>query len=57
MLEDVRIERVRVLSAEILGRVNACFPDHRWEATSAVRFCADDANVLLIAHRGDTVCH
>ena len=56
MPEDVRIQRVRVLSAESLGKVNACFPDHGWGEASAARFCADDANVLLIAYRGDLPC-
>ncbi len=56
MIEQVRVERVHAMPADLLGRVNARFPDHRWEATSAARFCDDAANVLLIAYRGDTLC-
>ena len=52
----MRVERVRAMPADLLSRVNARFPDHRWEATSAARFCDDAANVLLIAYRGDTLC-
>ncbi|MDQ2787502.1 MAG: GNAT family N-acetyltransferase [Chloroflexota bacterium] len=44
------------MSADLLSRVNARFPDHRWEATNAARFCADAANVLLIAYRSDLLC-
>jgi ribosomal protein S18 acetylase RimI-like enzyme len=54
--EQMRVERVRAMPADLLSRVNARFPDHRWEATSAARFCDDAANVLLIAYRGDTLC-
>ena len=32
------------------------FPEHEWEAASAARFCADGANVLLFAYRGDLLC-
>jgi len=51
MAERVRVERVRAISADLLDRVNRRFPDHGWEAASAAHFCADDANVLLIAYR------
>ncbi len=56
MKEPMHIERVRTISADLLSGINSRFPDHGWEATSAARFCADDANVLLIAYRGDTPC-
>jgi len=56
MTEPVRVERVRAMSADLLERVNRRFPDHEWEATNASRFCADDANLLLVAYRGDLPC-
>lgn len=56
MTEQLRVERVHAMPADLLGRVNARFPDHRWEATNAARFCADAANVLLVAYRGDLLC-
>jgi len=56
MNEQVRIERARAVPADLLDRINELFPDHAWEATSAARFCADDANVLLVAYSGDTPC-
>lgn len=56
MPESVRVERVHAMSANLLNQVNARFPDHEWEATSAARFCDAAANVLLVAYRGDTLC-
>lgn len=56
MAERVRVERVRAISADLLDRVNRRFPDHGWEAASAAHFCADDANVLLVAYRDDLPC-
>lgn len=56
MVEQVRVARVQAMSAELLSQVNARFPDHQWEATSAARFCADAANLLLVAYRGETLC-
>jgi len=54
--ESVRVERVDAMPAALLNRVNARFPDHQWEAASAARFCADAANVLLLAYRGEMLC-
>jgi len=54
--EQVRVERVHAMPADLLSRVNARFPDHQWEATNATRFCDDAANVLLVAYRGDLLC-
>ncbi|MDQ6908064.1 MAG: GNAT family N-acetyltransferase [Chloroflexota bacterium] len=51
MAEQARVERVHAMPADLLSRVNACFPDHQWEATNATRFCDDAANVLLVAYR------
>ncbi len=56
MTEQVYIERARAISADLLNEINRRFPDHGWEATSAARFCADNANVLLIAYCGETPC-
>ncbi len=55
MTETMRVERVDAMPADLLSRVNARFPDHQWEATSAARFCAA-ANVLLLAYRGEMLC-
>ncbi len=54
--EQLRVERVHAMPADLLRRVNARFPDHQWEATNAARFCDDAANVLLVANRGDLLC-
>jgi len=54
--EQVRVERVRAISADLLKQVGARFPGHQWEATNTMRFCDDAANVLLVAYRGETVC-
>ena len=54
--EQVRVERVRAISADLLVQVGARFPGHQWGATNAARFCEKAANVLLVAYRGETVC-